>query len=146
MPHIHLHIHRTHDAFDPSEKRDPTGQWTAGGGTAPTGTTTATRARKAAFTSNPRKTPPTPKAKSPTPTPSIAPKKAAPVGGGTFNLPGANPAKPAVPTKAKDASGMVSAPQDKAQWPEHLRKLRVPPAWTDEDGEEDGEEYGEEEK
>jgi DNA topoisomerase-1 len=132
MKHIHLHIHRTHDAgYKPSEARAKGGKWTAGGGTAPTGTTTATRARKAAFTSNPRKTPPTPKATSPTPTPSIAPKKAAPVGGGTFNLPGTNPAKPAVPTKAKSTNGMLPAPQDKTQWPEHLRKLRVPPAWTD---------------
>jgi hypothetical protein len=131
MKHIHLHIHRTRDAFDPSEKRASTGQWTAGGGTAPTGTTTATRARKAAFTSNPRKTPPTPKATSPTPTPSIAPKKAAPVGGGTFNLPGANPAKPAVSPKAKGASGMVPAPAERSQWPKHLQALKIPPAWRD---------------
>lgn len=33
--------------------------------------------------------------------------------------------------RVSSSSGMVPAPQDKAQWPEHLKKLRVPPAWTD---------------
>lgn len=51
----------------------------------------------------------------------------------SFKLPAGTKAKTkaAVTPRVSSSAGMIVAPQDKAQWPEHLRKIRVPPAWTD---------------
>jgi hypothetical protein len=35
MPRIHLYIHRTWDAYNPNESRDPDGKWSEGGNTKP---------------------------------------------------------------------------------------------------------------
>jgi len=108
MGHIHVHIHRTRDAYNPAEARNPGGEWTKGGG-------------------SPAKAKPVAKPRSAT---AKAKPLAMPRGKAAANTPTAKP-KAANTPKPRATSGLIPAPADKSQWPEHLRKLRVPPAWTD---------------
>jgi DNA topoisomerase-1 len=120
MGHIHVHIHRTRDAgYKSSEARRPTGEWTEEGGGAPSAKPVA-------------------RAKSTIAKPVAKPATAKPL---TMPRGKATTQKAQTPTKVKPVaantpkpratSGLIPAPADKSQWPEHLKKLRVPPAWTD---------------
>ena len=111
--HIHLHIplnvirYRVRDAYNPSEARNPSGEWTSGGGGG-----AATKAKSPVRTTT---------------------RTTSPAKRGKFTLPSGKKqaAAKANTPRVKSSTGMVAAPADKAQWPEHLRKLRVPPAWTE---------------
>ena len=107
--HIHLHIplnvirYRVRDAYNPNEARNPSGEWTKGGaGPAAAKAKPATRSTKSRSFKLPAGT-----------------KQAA-----------AKANTPAQPKKPKRADAMVAAPADRAQWPDHIKKLKVPPAWT----------------
>jgi DNA topoisomerase-1 len=119
MGHIHVHIHRTHDAYNPAEPRKSSGEWTKGGAGAaaskpaarakPATTKSVAKPATAKPLTMPRGKASTQKAQTPT--------KVKPVGANT--------------PKVSSSSGMIPAPANKAEWPEHLRKIPVPPAWTD---------------
>jgi DNA topoisomerase-1 len=107
--HIHLHIHRTVDSFvHRAQTRDafvetqhPRGQPKNAGEFTKKGTTT-------------------PKA-SPTPKPSPARVSSSSASSGPrSHLPGGT-----------NKVEMRPLPQDRAQWPDHIKKLIIPPAWTD---------------
>jgi len=107
MGHIHVHIHRTRDAFNPAEPRKSSGEWTKGGG-------------------SPAKAKPVAKPRTTTRSKPLA----MPRGKAAANTPTTKPVAANTP-KVKSSSGMIPAPANKAEWPEHLKKIRVPPAWTD---------------
>ena len=110
--HIHLHIplnalrYRVRDAYNPNEARKPSGEWTSGGGGA-----AATKAKSPVRTTT---------------------RTASPAKRGKFTLPSGKKqtAAKANTPRVKRADTMVAAPADRAQWPEHIKKLVVPPAWT----------------
>jgi DNA topoisomerase-1 len=99
--HIYIHLHRTRDAFVSSEH--PRGQPSNSGEFVAKGTGGA--ATKASA-------PPKTKSTQSTTTPA---KSAS-----SSHLPGAK----------KQRETLTEFPEDRAQLPDHIRKLRVPPAWT----------------
>lgn len=127
--HIHLHIHRTYDAFVESEHpRSRSGKMAGefvkkGTGTTqttPTSKTTQTSTKtsghlpgsRQAATTTQRK----PQSQSTTTRRSSQTSSASP-----SHLPGG--------TK-KRLTGFLPLPQDRSEWPDHIRKLAIPPAWT----------------